>query len=190
MANPQTIRTRIFQVCHHHKLAVHQDIVHTQALIKQQFYWPSMQKDIESWCQWCTVCGKCKAAVRRHHQLQQPTDGAFNERTSVDLMSPFKTTQNGNDYVIVIQDHFTKWVEGRAICGKEALTIADAVVQDWILKHGTPVTLHSDRGKEFTRALHQEVCDVLGIAKTYSTAYRPQANGMVERCNRMLLAMF
>ncbi len=33
-----------------------------------------------------------------------------------------------------MQDHFTKWVQGRAICGKEALTVADAVVQEWILK--------------------------------------------------------
>ncbi len=70
-----------------------------------------------------------------------------------------------------------------------ALTIGDTVVQDWILKHGTPVTLHSDRGKEFTTALHQEVCELLCIAKTYSRAYRPQAKGMVERCNRTLLAM-
>ncbi len=87
-------------------------------------------------------------------------------------MGPFKMTQNGNDYIVFMQDHFTKWVEGRAICGKEGLTIADSVVQDWILKHGTPVTLHSDQGKEFTSALHQEVCDLLRIAKTYSKAYR------------------
>ncbi len=31
---PQTIRTSIFQVCHHHKCAAHQDAVHMQALIK------------------------------------------------------------------------------------------------------------------------------------------------------------
>ncbi len=126
---PQTIRSRIFQVCYHYKLAAHQGVVHTQALIKQRFYWPSMQKDIESWCQQCTVCGKCKAAAWGHSQLQQPTCGAFNERVSQDLMGPFKTIQNGNDYIVVIQDHFTKWEEGRAICGKEALTVADAVVQ-------------------------------------------------------------
>ncbi len=52
-----------------------------------------------------------------------------------------------------------------------------------------PISLHCDWGKEFTAALHQEVCDLLRITRTYSTAYRPQANGMVERCNRMLLAM-
>ncbi len=186
---PQLIRTRIFQACHHHKLAAHQGVVRTSALIKRRFYWPNMQKDVESWCQRCAVCGKCKAAVRGHGQLQQPTYGAFNEKVSVDLRGPFKRTPDGNEYIAVMQDHFTKWVEGRAICGKEALTVADAVVQEWILKHGAPISLHSDRGKEFTAALHQEVCDMLRIAKTYSTAYQPQANGMVERCNRSLLAM-
>ncbi len=107
VAAPQMIRTRIFQVCHHHRLAAHQGVVRTQALIKQWFYWPRVQRDIESWCQWCTICGKCKVAVRGHGQLQQPTYGAFNERLSVDLMGPFKTTQNGNNYIIVMQDHFT-----------------------------------------------------------------------------------
>ncbi len=187
---PQTICTKVFQACHHHKLAAHQGVVHTLGLIKRRFYWPNMHKDVEAWCQRCTVCGKCKAAVRGHGQLQQPTYGVFNERVSVDLMGPFKKTQNYTDYIVVMQDHFTKWVEGRAICGKEALTVADAVVQEWVLKHGTPMTLHSDRGWEFTAALHQGVCDLLRIAKTYSTAYRPQSNGMVERCNRTLLQCY
>ncbi len=124
-----------------------------------------------------------------HGQLQQPTYGAFNERVSVDLMGPFNKTQNDNDYIVVMKDHFTKWVEGRAVCGKGALTVADAVVQEWFLEHGAPMTLHSDWGREFTAALHQGVCDLLRILKTYSTAYRPQSNGMVERCNRTLLAM-
>ncbi len=168
---PQTIHTRIFQACHHHhKLAAHQGVVHTLSLIKRRFYCPNMQKDVEAWCQRCAMCGKCKAIVRGHSQLQQPTYGPFNERVSVDLMGPFKRTQDGNEYIVVMQDHFTKWVGGRAICGKEALTVANAIVQDWVLKHGAPMSLHSDRGKEFTAALHQEVCDMLRIAKTYSTA--------------------
>ncbi len=111
---------------------------------------------------------------------------AFNERVSVDVMGPFKRAQDGNEYIAVMQVHFTKWVEGHALCGKEALIVADAVVQEWILN---PISLRSDRDKEFATALHQEVCDLLQIAKTYSTMYRPQANSMVECCNRMLLVM-
>ncbi len=69
--------------------------------------------------------------------FNNPPMESFNERVSVDLMGPFKRTQEGNEYIAVMQDHFTKWVEGRAICGKEALTVADAVVQEWILKNKT-----------------------------------------------------
>ncbi len=47
-------------------------------------------------------------------------------------------------------DHFTKWVEDQAICSKEALTVVDAVIQDWILIHGALISLHSDRGKKTT----------------------------------------
>ncbi len=57
------------------------------------------------------------------------------------------------------------------------------------MKHGTPITLHSEREKEFTAVLHQEVCELLRMTKTYSTVYRSQSNGMVERCNHTLLAM-
>ncbi len=42
-------------------------------------------------------------------------------------------------------DYFTKWVEGRTVCGKEALTVADAVAHEWILKDGVPVSLQSYR---------------------------------------------
>ena len=49
-------------------------------------------------------------------------------------MGPFKRTQDGNEYIAMMQGHFTKCVEGRVICGKEALTVANAIVQEWILK--------------------------------------------------------
>ncbi len=32
---PQLIQTHIFHACHHHKLAAHQDMVHTLTLIKE-----------------------------------------------------------------------------------------------------------------------------------------------------------
>ncbi len=130
----------------------------------------------------CAVCSKCKAAVRGHGQLQQPTYGVFDERVPGDMTGPSKRTQNYNEYIVVLQDHFTKWVEGRTICGKEVPTLANAVVHEWILKHGAPISLHSDRGKECTGTAPR-------IAKTCSTAYSSQANGIVERCNRTLVAV-
>ncbi len=47
---PQSIRTHIFQACHHRKLAAHQAIIRTLSWIKRWFHWPNMHRDIESWC--------------------------------------------------------------------------------------------------------------------------------------------
>ncbi len=177
---PQMIHTRIFQACHHHKLAAHQGIVRTLALIKRWLYWRNMQKDIEAWCQRCAMCGKCKVAVRGQGQLQQPMYGTFNERVSVDLMGPYERTQDDNEYIVVIQDHFTKWVGGRAICGKEALTVTDAIVQEWVLKHGAPISLQKSSPQRFIKKF--VICCELPKRTLQHTGHKPMVwwNAVIE----------
>ncbi len=121
---PKPLRSQIFKACHHHAMAAHQGVARTAALIKRRCYWPRMQKDVEAWCKRCTTCGRCKAAVRGHGELQQPRHGAFNERVSVDLIGPLHRTDRGNEYIVVIQEHFTKWIEGAAVATKEAMLVA------------------------------------------------------------------
>ncbi len=108
---------------------------------------------------------------------------------SVDLIRPLNGTERGNEYNVVLQDHFTKWTEGAAVPTKKAMTVADVIVHEWVYKHGTPLNVHSERGAEFTAAMHRCMCDLLRIHKTYSMAYNPQSNGVVESCNRTLLSM-
>ncbi len=52
-----------------------------------------------------------------------PNIGAFNERVSVDLIGPLHRTERGNEYIVVMQDHFTKWIEGAAVPTKEAMIV-------------------------------------------------------------------
>ncbi len=99
------------------------------------------QKDVKTWCKRCTAC---KASVRHHGELQQPRHGAFNERVSVDLIGPQHRTERGNEYLVVIQDRFTTWIEGAVVPSKEAMIVEDVVVQEWVYKRGTPLKLHSD----------------------------------------------
>ena len=46
--------------------------------------------------------------------------------------------------------------------------------------------LHSDQGKQFESKLIQELCDILSISKTRTTAYQSQCDGLVERFNSAL----
>ncbi len=127
-ANPQwqvvaskPLRSQISKACHHHAMA---------ALIKRRFYCPRIQRDVEAWCKRCTACVRCKTTVWGQSELQQPKHGAFNERVSVDLVGPLHRTKRGNDYILVMQDHFTNWIEGAAVPTKEAMIVADVLVHE------------------------------------------------------------
>ena len=46
-------------------------------------------------------------------------------------------------------DAFTKCVELEALCDKEAQTVARALFEKWICRHGLQLEIVSDGGKEF-----------------------------------------
>ena len=111
------------------------------------------------------------------------------ERLSFDILSFPVETKNGNSCVLVVCDHFIKWTECFALPNHQAPTVADCLVTELFLRFGTPRFLHSDQAPEFTSKLMSEICKLLEIRKTYTTPYRPQSDGLVERFNRTLISM-
>jgi len=98
-------------------------------------------------------------------------------------MGPFPTTANGNRYILVASDYFTKWVEAYAIPNQEATTIAGKLVDNMFCDFGLPEQLHSDMGAQFESRMVKKMCNMLHINKTHTTPYHPQGDGIVERAN-------
>ena len=186
---PESLKTAFFRSLHHGHLGGHQGIGRTIKNLKMRFYWSGMQADVTRWCAHCHTCGENKPRTRSVAPLRSTKVGAMNEKVGVDLMGPFAESSNGMSYIIVMQDHFTKWIEAAPIPNKAAVTVADAMANMWFTRHGAPLQLHSDQGKEFTADVTREICEKLSIDKTFTTAYRPQSNGLIERSNRSLQAI-
>ena len=91
----------------------------------------------------------------------------------MDIMGPLPETEQGNRYILVVGDYFTKWKEAFAIRDMEAVTVARCLVNEVICRFGVPDSLHTDQGKNFESALVREICEVLGIKKTRTTPYHP-----------------
>ena len=104
-------------------------------------------------------------------------------------MGPLTTTPEGNTYVLVAGDYFTKWTEAYAIPNQEAITVAKKLTDEFFFRFSPPEQLHSDQGCQFESKLFTEVCHLLNIHKSRTTPYRPQSDGMIERFNRTLLDM-
>ena len=85
-------------------------------------------------------------------------------------------------------DRFTRWPEAVPIRNIETKTVARTFIQNWVARFGVPLSMTSDRGTQFTSELWSAMCNLLGTELHPTTAYHPQANGLVERSHRDLKA--
>ena len=164
----------------------------TKTLKKAQirYYWVGMKADVRSFIRQCTACSKRKThGKKRRAPLQQRRSGSPMERIALDILGPLPSTDDGNKYILVVADYYTKFVEAYAIRDEQAHTVAQKLVEEFICRYGVPNEIHSDQGRNFESNLFKEVCKLLGVKKTRTTPYNPKSDGMVERFNRTLLGM-
>lgn len=106
------------------------------------------------------------------------------EKVSWDVMGPLPVTSNGNKYIVVITDLFSKWVEAFPIQSTDTKTLATLLVNEVICRYRTPLYLHCGQGTNFTSNLKAAVCKLLSIELTHTSSYHPQGNGQVECFNQ------
>jgi len=160
----------------------------TYRAISRRFAWSGMKKDIRSWSRSCLPCQTSK--IHRHVKapLQQhsPPTRRFGD-IHVDIVGPLPVSE-GNVYLFTIIDRFTRWVEAIPMPDMTALTCAKAFLRSWIARFGVPDNVTADRGGQFRSELWKEMNELLGIEAFNTTAYHPQANGLIERVHRQLKA--
>ena len=111
------------------------------------------------------------------------------ERMAIDILGPLPRSEEGYRYIALVVDYFTKWAEAIPLRNQEAPTVARAFVESVVLRLGAPATLHSDQGRNFQSSVFREMLALLEIKQTRTCAFRPQSDGLVERCNRTLEAL-
>lgn len=186
---PRSLREEIFKYCHDVKAVGHPGMDKTLERVRQKFHWPFMQRDIQNWVRACNVCNHNKKSRTRQAELRRHHAGLPMERVHLDLIGPLVKSEQGNQYILVMVDQFTKWVECAALPDQTASTVAYQFLAQFVRYFGCPQVVHTDQGRNFEGNVFQAFCELMEIHKTRTTPYHPQGNGQCETKNRLILQM-
>ena len=105
-----------------------------------------MKADIEFFTGNVCRCLKQRAPVTKTCAPLQPimTTSPF-ELVSIDFVH-LEKSRGDYEYILVIVDHFTRYVQAYAIQNKSAKTAANKLYNDFILHFGFPHKIHHDQG--------------------------------------------
>jgi len=121
----------------------------------------------------------------KHGPLKPVLAGAPYERWYIDLTGPHPKSDRGNIWILTCMDAFTKWAEAFPLRSKEAEPIARILVEQLFTRFGPPLSLLSDMGREVDGRIMREVCQLFGVEKLRTMAYKPSTN-QVERFHRTM----
>ena len=180
---PVKWRKRVFNAIHG---LAHVGPKPTIQAITSRFVWHAVKKDVAEWCRQCHDCQTSK--VSRHIKsplMPFPAPDSRFHHVHVDLVGPMPSS-GGFQYLFTAIDRYSRWPEAWPMSTTTAEACAKTFLQNWIARFGTPTILTSDRGPQFVSSLWKELGSTLGIKTVNTTAYHPQANGLVERFHRTL----
>ncbi|GLJ59014.1 hypothetical protein SUGI_1488500 [Cryptomeria japonica] len=183
---PVTKRTQLITLVHSSPMTGHPGITATISKLKENYWWPNMHEDVANMIKTCTACAIQKPVrtrpVGQMHSFEIFQPG---EQVAIDLIEKITESHNGNLYIIVAIDMFTRYVEAKAVPDKGAPTFTQFLIE-YCGRYGVPHTFLTDQSTTFCNEFTSQVIKVFGASHVKSTPYHSQGNAVVERVNQTL----
>ena len=149
-------------MCRCHDDLGHLGTEHRLDLLHDQFYWPTMQDNVEQHIWGCGGWNRLKQEAQ-HDELYPILATYPLELVHIDFIM-IKNPKNGKDVnVLVMTDCFTRYVQAIVTTSQTALVMAWALWDGFFTHYGFPTSILSDQGHNFESNLIKEFCD-LGVS--------------------------
>ena len=152
---------------------------------RQQFYWPTLLRDMIHFVKSCRSCQMYKNhGAIIHHWRDLPPVEDNGQRVAIDLID-LHGSRAGYRYCLTVIDHFSRYLRVYPLRNKTTKAVAIAFKSD-ICRFGTPKLVLMDNGGEFTSAEFKEFCRKAGVKQGFTIPYHPRGNSVLERAHRTL----
>ena len=182
---PKNLRSKIIELFHS---SAHPSTKVTDRLIRKQYVWPNMTKNVATYCKSCLKCQKSK--ISRHNKMQPAQfiapDARF-ELVHINIVGPLLDCK-GYRYILSMTDRFSRWLEAEPMMDMTAETVSRVFFKTWVCRYGAPIRVTTDQGSQFEARLFNELANIIESQRVYTTPYYPASNGMIERVHRCIKA--
>lgn len=162
----------------------HEGINKTYHRIRRHYYWKGMSNDVKATIKFCSKCqlSKSNEIPATTERYATSVEGPFTH-LGMDIIGPLPITERNNQYIIVIVDYFTKWVEAEPLATVNSKDVTYFLSRVFA-RHGTPQVITTDNGTQFNSDMTRIFLDLYDVYIHFSATYHPETNGMTENRNR------
>ena len=162
----------------------HERVEKTYERLKKKFYWRNMIVDIKRVLENCHVCkiNRSQKYPEATERFSSKVEGPF-VHMGLDIIGPLPVTKKGSQYIIVLVDYFTKWVEAEPL---RTITSVDVTnfLSNVFARHGAPEVITTDNGVQFSSDYTKLFLDLYDVYVRFTSTYHPESNGLTENRNK------
>ena len=149
-------------------------------LLTDRFVWPQIKADMRAMTKTCLKCQWDK-------WVNSPAPDERFKPVHIDITGPLPICE-GHKYLLTYVNRFSRWCEALLMLDMSAYTTARTFLAGWVARYNMPERVMTDRGRQFESELFRKWSQLLGTQNIHTTAYHPQANGIMERLHCSLKA--
>jgi hypothetical protein len=161
----------------------------TYMVVRQRFFWPGMWKGVQDYTKGCDTCARVNQRAGKVVGLLKPLPVARGrwERMGDDFITDVPTSLRGNNCIVTVVDHFSKWAHCLP-CAKTIDTVefAQLFLEAIIRLHSVPREIVSNTDTRFMSDFWAEVSQRLQTKLLMSTVFHLQTDGLSEIANKQV----
>ena len=181
---------KLLDVCHTF-IGAHVGVNKTVQYLRTQYpdktspeVWPYLLHDVPTFIRACPLCQKFSRVIKpiQASRFVLNADRPM-LKLDIDTIGPIEADANGNQYIIVMIDAFSRYVD--LYPAKDASAISAAVaLYNHGCKLGWPSLITTDRGSQYVNELFTHLLMLTGTEHNRTTPASKEENGLVERANK------
>ncbi|GFW78479.1 integrase catalytic domain-containing protein [Trichonephila clavipes] len=126
--------------------------------ITRRYYWTGMRKYISDYIKKCPECARFRLQNQNLPVCLELQSIHRDLKSLLLIFGPLPQTDTGKQWIFIVEDCATKWVELFALSQASARQCATTLIEEVFMRHGIPRRIISDNGTQFVSAVLQQIC--------------------------------